>query len=131
MYYLYWLYIPENKALQSKLFKCFYKDLLAGYFRKKRILELFQQYYYWPNIDSNISSRVSRYRQYQFANIQRYRPYSELQLLPVPEGPWQELSIDFITDLLPSRFRGYISDTILVIVDCYSKMLLYIPAEKI
>jgi hypothetical protein len=39
--------------------------------------------------------------------------------------------MDFITDLLPSKARGCIWDAILVIVDRYSKMALYIIVEKI
>jgi hypothetical protein len=38
--------------------------------------------------------------------------------------------MDFITNLLLSKARGCVSDVILVIVDCYSKMALYIVAEK-
>jgi hypothetical protein len=38
--------------------------------------------------------------------------------------------MDFITDLPPSKNRGSVWDAILVIVDRYSKMALYIPAEK-
>lgn len=38
--------------------------------------------------------------------------------------------MDFITDLPPSKARGCVSDAILVIVDRYSKMALYIAAEK-
>ena len=38
--------------------------------------------------------------------------------------------MDFITDLLPSKARGFIADAIFVIIDRFSKIALYIPAEK-
>ena len=38
--------------------------------------------------------------------------------------------MDFITDLPPSRNNKVVFDAILVIVDRFSKMSLYIPAEK-
>ena len=38
--------------------------------------------------------------------------------------------MNFIIDLPPSRHYGSITDAILVIVDRFSKMLLYIPVEK-
>jgi hypothetical protein len=38
--------------------------------------------------------------------------------------------MDFITDLLPSRNNKAVYNAILVIVDRFSKMSLYIPAEK-
>ncbi len=56
--------------------------------------------------------------------------YGKLQLLLAPEGPQQELSMDFITDLLPNKYHGSIWNAILVIINQYSKMALYIPAEK-
>ena len=50
--------------------------------------------------------------------------------MAVQEGPWQEISIDFITNLPPSRNNKAVYNTILIIVDHFSKMSLYIPAEK-
>ena len=38
--------------------------------------------------------------------------------------------MDFITNLPPSKNNKVVYDAILVIVDCFSKMSLYIPAEK-
>ena len=38
--------------------------------------------------------------------------------------------MDFITDLPPSRNNKTVYDTILVIIDRFSKMSLYIPAKK-
>jgi protoheme ferro-lyase len=46
-----------------------------------------------------------------------------LKQLPILEQPWNSISMDFIERLLPSvRF-----DTILVIVDCFTKQSLFIP----
>ena len=43
---------------------------------------------------------------------------------------FEELSIDFITGLLLSKLHANVYNTILVIVDRYSKISLYIPAIK-
>ena len=43
----------------------------------------------------------------------------ELHLLEIPEGPWQEISIDIIGPLLKSKDK----DTIVVIVDQFTKMI--------
>jgi len=59
LYYLHCLYVLDNEAVWSELFACFYKDSLAGHFGEKRTLELVQRHYYWLNIDSYISYRVS------------------------------------------------------------------------
>ena len=47
----------------------------------------------------------------------------------MPDRPWQHATMDFITDLPPSRFGGQVYDAILVIVDRFSKMAHYVPAR--
>jgi hypothetical protein len=48
----------------------------------------------------------------------------------VPSAIWEEISLDFITKLPPSKRNGEVFDSILVVVDRLSKMSLYIPAKE-
>jgi len=48
-----------------------------------------------------------------------------LQPLPIPEGPWESVSMDFMVSLPPSR--GF--DTIMVVVDQFNKMAHFIPTK--
>jgi hypothetical protein len=50
--------------------------------------------------------------------------------LLILSGPFQELSIDFIVNLLPSTCNGRVYDAILVIVDRFTKMSIYITYNK-
>ena len=53
--------------------------------------------------------------------------YSKLELLPMPKGLWQEVSLDFIT-YLPSSYIGTKEyNAILVVVDHYTKIARFIP----
>ncbi len=52
-------------------------------------------------------------------------PSGLLHPLPIPQRPWSHLSIDFVTDLLPSD--GF--TTILVIIDRFSKSCRLIPLK--
>ena len=45
-------------------------------------------------------------------------------------GPQKDWTLDFITDLPPSVCRGQVFDSILVVVDRYTKFSLYIPSRK-
>ena len=47
--------------------------------------------------------------------------------LPVPDRPWQDVSIDFVLGL-PQIVHKY--DYIMVVVDCFSKMTHFIPCLK-
>ena len=53
---------------------------------------------------------------------QRHQPYGLLKQLPVPEFPWNSISMDFIKKLPPSS--SY--DTILVIVDRLTKQSIFV-----
>src|SRR5882672_6593317 len=55
----------------------------------------------------------------------RHRPYRLLKQLPIPEKPWNSISMDLIEKLPQSS--GYTS--ILVIVDHLSKQSLFIPTH--
>jgi hypothetical protein len=49
-----------------------------------------------------------------------------LRPLPIPEGSWESVSMDFMVSLSPSR--GF--DVIMVVVDRFNKMAHFIPTEK-
>jgi uncharacterized membrane protein len=53
-----------------------------------------------------------------------------MQALPTLNGLMQELTMDFIVDLPPSPFESKVYDSILVIVDRYTKIARYIPCNK-
>ena len=63
----------------------------------------------------------------QNITIPRHKPYGKLKPLPVPSGPWQEVSLDFITQLPKSYIGTAEYDAILVVVDRYTKMAKFIP----
>lgn len=53
-----------------------------------------------------------------------------LMLLPRPNGPWEEVTMDMITGLPPCKRGDSVYDAILVVVDRYTKMARYIPTSK-
>ncbi len=46
--------------------------------------------------------------------------------MPIPEGPWENVSMDFMVSLPPSR--GF--DAIMVVVDRFNKMAHFIPTKE-
>ena len=59
------------------------------------------------------------------SKLQCHKPYRSLKQLPIPEWPWNSISIDFIKKFpLSSGF-----DTILVIVDWLTKQTIFTPAH--
>ena len=62
----------------------------------------------------------------------QHKLYREMQALPLLEKPFKSISMDFIIDLPPSIELGqdHASNSILVIVDRYTKAVKYIPCKK-
>ncbi len=49
-----------------------------------------------------------------------------MQPLPIPKGPWESVSMDFMVNLPPSK--GF--DAIMVVVDRFSKKTHFIPTKE-
>lgn len=59
--------------------------------------------------------------------VSRHPPQGLLRPLPVPYHPWSDISLNFVTGLLPSEGNT----TILTVVDRFSKMIHFIPLPKL
>ncbi|MBW0573470.1 hypothetical protein O181_113185, partial [Austropuccinia psidii MF-1] len=109
---------PKNiKALQSFLgFANFYCHFIKNY--SKRITALTSLL----KRDSPLSSMRKLLQCSKNKNI-HHKKLGLLKPLQIPAGPWNSLSMDFITQLrLSNSF-----DSILVVVDRFSKMGIFIP----
>jgi hypothetical protein len=87
------------------------------------MLELIKRTYWWPTIKTDIQNYVKGCSACQKNKIIRQPGHVSLIPLPIPEQPWQEISIDMIGPLPKSDKY----DSILVIVDRFSKMIHLIP----
>jgi hypothetical protein len=81
-------------------------------------------------LTKDVAARVVSYGTCQVIKARRHRPYGEAQALSIPSRPWEEISLDFITDLPLSKIGDKVVDSILVIVDRYTKMNIYVPTTK-
>ena len=125
-------YVPPDAALRQEILKINHDDPHSSHFGTRKTLHLLQRHYYWQSLIPDIKEYVRTCSVCQRTKVARHLPYGQLASLPQPLGPWQEISMDFITDLPPSFEVGSTSvrDSILVIVDRYTKMALYIPTTK-
>ena len=99
---------------------------LGGHFGCDKTLGLVVEKFYWPRMHRDVTKHVERCRECHIAksksqNTGSYTP------LPVPESPWEDVSMDFVLGL-PKTRRGV--DSILVVVDRFSKMTHFLPCTK-
>ena len=123
------LYIPPNDGARSYVLRRLHDDPLAGHFGYSKTLELIRRRYWWPHMARDIKQYDSTCTTCQMIRPARHKPYGELTSLPDAEGPWLHLTMDFITGLPPNARKGRAYDSILVIVDWYSKWSKYIPVS--
>jgi len=82
--------------------------------------------YYLSGLPVYVKDYCKSCTTFSHAKPVHHKPYRLLKQLPIPEKPWNSISMDFI-EKLPSS-SGYTS--ILVIVDCLSKQSLFIPTHN-
>jgi hypothetical protein len=101
-------------------------DPLAGHFGVAKTLELVSRGFWWPQPWKLVKEFVKTCDVCACSKAVHHRPYGLLHPLPIPNHPWASISMDFITDLPP--INGV--DTVLVIVDRFSKMAHFVPCSK-
>ena len=82
--------------------------------------------FFWPKLEKDIARFVKKRVVYMMAkthgnNAGLYTPF------PIPNMPWEEVSLDFVLGL-PRTQRN--KDSILVVIDRFSKMAHFVPCNK-
>ncbi|RYA84928.1 hypothetical protein DD594_25470 [Enterobacter cloacae complex sp. 4DZ1-17B1] len=86
-----------------------------------------ETYFYWPTMKADIQEYVSKCVVCQKTKYDRGKQPGLLQPLPIPNSPWESISMDFIFGL-PKSIHGNMG--IWTIVDRFSKQAHFIPVKK-
>ena len=96
--------------------------ILAGYFRQNKTITLICCQCTWPRLQSSIINFCKSCTTCTWGKAPKHKPYGILQQLPIPEQPWNSISMDFIEKLPESS--GYTA--ILIVVDWLTKQTIFI-----
>jgi len=119
--------LRTNQEKAKAFWEC-HDSPMAGHFGVKRTLEKIRRKYHWEGLKKDVEAYCNDCLKCRRSVAARHRPYGLLNPLPVPSGPWSDVTMDFITELPPSKYLGQVYDSILVVVDRLTKMAHYIPA---
>ena len=121
-----WMYVPDDDSLCMKVITSHHDSPVAGHPGYQKTQELIERHYYWPGLPADIKSYVShcdRCARFKGSNT---KPAGAAVPLQPSMMPWVDVSVDFITDLPLSH--GF--DSILTVVDRFSKETEFIPCNK-
>ena len=121
-------FVPE--AICIELINWHHDDFLAGHFGIDETKELIGRKYHWPSLRKDVEAYVKGCNVCLGLKAVRHKPYSDLQLLPVPTHRWKDLLMDFGTGLpISTNWKGESYDSILVIIYRLMKMVHYEPVK--
>lgn len=118
------LCIPDMKELKLEILYDHHDSKTAGHYGFEKTLDILRRNFYWPKMTQEIRKYTMSCEVCQKAKPSNQKPQGELNPLPIPDHPWSDISMDFIT-ALPKTKRGH--DAILVVVDRLTKMAHFIP----
>jgi len=118
------LYVPES--CRADVVESCHDTPVVGHPGQWRTLKLVQRSYWWPGMMGYIRRYVKSCDLCQRTKTFPAEPQGKLMPNEIPDRPWKIISTDLITQLPESQ--GY--DSILVVVDHFSKMMHTMPTTS-
>ncbi|MGH2639958.1 MAG: reverse transcriptase domain-containing protein, partial [Rhabdochlamydiaceae bacterium] len=118
------LYIPPDKQIRAELLLEAHDAPTSGHVGTAKTVELLARTYYWPNLAIDVKAYVTSCPACQSNKARSSNAIGLAKAIAPPPRRWDQVTMDFITDL-PRTASG--NDTIVVVVDKYSKMIHCIP----
>ena len=124
----YWrMVVPDDLEVKSLLVSELHSVPYAAHPGVQRTIDKVRRYFWWKGMAGDIREFVEACPTCQLEKTDHTMKKGSLQSLAIPEAKWQEVSIDFVTDL-PTTSSG--EDSIMTIVDRATKMVHLIPCTK-
>ena len=124
----YWrMVVPDDVGVKALLVSELHSVPYAAHPGVQRTIGMVRRYFWWKGMVSDIREFVETCPTCQLEKSDHTLRKGSLQSLAIPEAKWQEVSVDFITDL-PTVAGG--EDSIMTVVDRATKMVHLIPCRK-
>ena len=119
------VYVPEHLETQTKLIEQVHRQPSTGHPGRQRLLGLLRPRFFFPKMAAKVAQYVKNCSEcYKSANRQSLT-LGLLRPLPVPDAPWQDISVDFVGPMPVSNGHRFV----MVVVDRLTKMHHYVPCK--
>lgn len=118
-------WLPNHEPLTTRVIQTIHDSFIGGHPGRDTTIALMSRQFYWPGMNQDVRRFIRNCDTCGRTTIWRDKKKGLLKPLPVPMRIWQDISMDFITDLPPCNDHD--STTILVITDRLGKGSILLP----
>lgn len=119
------VWVGISAGLCTKLIAGLHSSAVGGHSGIHATYQRIKRSFEWPGLKQDVESFVRQCETCQRAKHEHTAPAGKLQPLPIPQGPWQDVTMDFVEGLPMSDSFN----CILVIVDRFTKYAHFIPLK--
>lgn len=123
LYYKNRVYIPDIESLHLSILKEYHHTLEGGHSRVKATLARLRSSFCWLGVYLAVKNMVKQCSNCQHNKYETQKKKGLLQPFPIPEREWEDITMDFITNLPNSYGRT----VVWVLCDRLSKFVHLIP----
>ena len=120
------LIVPDVDQLRTALIREAHEQLSTAHPGNRKTIRLLTNRYYWKGLAATVERFIRNCHACRRANAPRDRVPGLLNPLPIPQRPWQHVTMDFQS--FPTDTHSY--DTVFVVIDRLSKQAFSIPCFK-
>jgi len=119
------VWLGDNSALQTRIIDAFHSTPIGGHSGTNATYHRIKNLFTWKGLKQDVDSFVKQCSICQQAKHVNTLPAGLLAPIPIPEGAWQQISMDFVEGLPVSNTFN----AILVVVDRFTKYAHFIPLK--
>nr|CBN81752.1 Pol polyprotein [Dicentrarchus labrax] len=119
------LFVPDSA--RSQVLQWAHASKISCHPGYQRTLDFLRRKFWWPSMARDTRAFVAACSVCARGKSSHQPPAGLLHPLPVPRRPWSHIAVDFVTGLPTSEGN----DTILTIVDRFSKSVHFVPLPKL
>src|SRR6266568_3700306 len=120
------LVVAKEQDLRTRLIAEAHTQISTAHPGKNKTRKIISDRYYWPGLVTDIDRYVRNCDSCRRSTIPQDKTLGLLKPLPIPERPWQHISIDFYE--LPIDHNGY--NIAIIVVNHFGKHLFSILCHK-